>query len=132
MVVCPERNATNIPNSHDCVQCKFAGKQKYGTDDTCFFTGGRCKKEEQREPAKKALSPEAKGALELWHAVQSQWRMGFSGPTGLDYAAVKATAEVLEINFDANMFSLIQAMEGAMLRDWAAQSEEKAKSKASK
>ena len=30
-------------------------------------------------------------ALKLWGGVQTQWRHGFHGPTGLDYAGVRAS-----------------------------------------
>ncbi|MBL8351197.1 MAG: DUF1799 domain-containing protein [Burkholderiaceae bacterium] len=37
------------------------------------------------------LWPEHLAALELWVGVQTQWRHGFAGATGLDYAGVRAS-----------------------------------------
>lgn len=37
------------------------------------------------------LWPEHLDALRLWIGVQTQWRHGFDGPTGLDYAGVRAS-----------------------------------------
>lgn len=36
------------------------------------------------------LWPEHEAALNLYYAVRTQWRVGVSGPTGLDYAGVRA------------------------------------------
>lgn len=37
------------------------------------------------------LWPEHVEAVVLWSRVQSQWRHGMAGPTGLDYAGVRAS-----------------------------------------
>lgn len=36
------------------------------------------------------LWPEHVAVLNLWFAAQTQWRHGMAGPTGLDYAGVRA------------------------------------------
>lgn len=36
------------------------------------------------------LWPDNVAAWRAWEAVQTQWRIGFSGATGLDYAGVRA------------------------------------------
>ena len=37
------------------------------------------------------LWPENVPAFDLFQQVQTQWRIGFAGPTGLDYAGVRAS-----------------------------------------
>ena len=54
----------------------------------------------------------------VFDSVFTQWRVGFSGPTGLDYAAVyplldRAAKDPQEWD---EMFSDIQVMEGAALK----------------
>jgi len=60
-------------------------------------------------------------AFELWSAVQTQWRVGMGGPTGLDYAGVEAVLRVLGVRGEQRRerFALLQAMERAALREWA-------------
>ena len=52
----------------------------------------------------------------LWGAVQSQWRVGFNGPTGLDYLAVKLVADTLNMEWDETLVKHLQALEGATLK----------------
>jgi len=58
----------------------------------------------------------------LWHRLQTQWRVGMDGRSGLDYAAVavymEKVAGVRRKKF-AETFSAIQAMERACLEAWA-------------
>lgn len=63
-------------------------------------------------------------AWNLWQSIQTQWREGMQGRTGLDYAAVTAyMRDVLRIRHKrfAEMFSAIRAMEVAALNTWAEQ-----------
>lgn len=53
--------------------------------------------------------------------MQTQWRMGFSGATGLDYQAVDMVARVQGIRLDRLMLENIQALEAAQLNSWAEQ-----------
>lgn len=56
--------------------------------------GAWAKRAEQQRRASRQefhLLPECVPALNLWLAVQTQWREGFSGPTGLDYSGVRAS-----------------------------------------
>lgn len=58
----------------------------------------------------------------LWQLVQTQWRVGMAGRTGLDYVAVLAfMREVLGMDRTARAESLValQAMEFAALEVWA-------------
>ena len=62
--------------------------------------------------------------------MQSQWRIGFSGPSGLDYTAVKIVADTLGIDWDTTTLKHLQNLEGAVLRhfaDEAKKAEKKAK-----
>lgn len=43
------------------------------------------------------LWPDLSAALDLFLACQTQWRTGFNGPTGLDYAGVSVVARVRQI-----------------------------------
>jgi hypothetical protein len=56
-------------------------------------------------------------AFALYRAMQTQWRMGFSGPTGLDYNALPVVEQRLGISPDdaAELFGDVQAMEAAAL-----------------
>jgi hypothetical protein len=63
--------------------------------------------------------PEHEPAILLFAAVQTQWRVGFGGPTGFDYTAVFATmermfrAESEEVRDE--IFASLQVMERAAL-----------------
>ena len=81
----------------------------------CFLTGDRCKRETDRD-ALPQLSPRGGEVLEVWRAAQTQWRHGWNGPTGLDYASVRDAAELLGLPLGAEEFRLIQVMEEAWLR----------------
>lgn len=62
--------------------------------------------------------PDNHAAFILFNNLSTQWRVGFSGPTGLDYSAVyplldRAAKDPQEWD---EMFSDIQVMEGAALK----------------
>lgn len=61
--------------------------------------------------------PDNAGALNVMIAMATQWRAGFSGPTGLDYAALPAVFELLRIPRDerADVFDGLRVMEDAAL-----------------
>jgi hypothetical protein len=65
--------------------------------------------------------PDLVGAFELFLALQTQWRTGFNGPTGLDYAAVPAVAHMLGIARATlrELWTDLQAMERAALELFA-------------
>lgn len=67
------------------------------------------------------LWPEHQAALRLWGAVSTQWREGFSGPTGLDYAAVEAVMRLqgMPRAERAERFAELRIMERITLRVWA-------------
>lgn len=62
--------------------------------------------------------PENHAAFSLFNNLSTQWRVGFNGPTGLDYNAVyplldRAAKDPQEWD---EMFSDIQVMEGSALK----------------
>ena len=58
-----------------------------------------------------ALDAAETAACELFAALQTQWRRVDGLPVGLDYAAVPATAQLAEIEMDAERFRCLQRME---------------------
>ena len=67
--------------------------------------------------------PENIDSLNLFIALQTQWRIGMSGATGLDYPAVFATLDRLHRDkTDARrdeLFADVQIMEAAALKKMA-------------
>jgi hypothetical protein len=59
--------------------------------------------------------PEAEPVLRAWLAVQTQWRVGMAGPTGLDYAGVEAALRLRDEDDRAGVFAGLQVCEAAML-----------------
>jgi len=57
------------------------------------------------------LIPENIEAIELWLAVQTQWRAGGMGVIGLDYAEVRQWAWDMGIVMTAAMWSKIKVLE---------------------
>lgn len=55
--------------------------------------------------------------------MQTQWRVGMSGPTGLDYQGVSAYLDLRGIGPEQRreLFELLQACERATLDVWAEQ-----------
>ena len=67
------------------------------------------------------LWPELAPGFELWTQLQTQWRVGMAGPTGLDYSGVAAVMRMLGLRPKVQRERLwqIQAMERAALDFWA-------------
>lgn len=70
--------------------------------------------------------PEHWQAFEVFCAMQTQWRIGSAGmggsvPTGLDYHAMSAVMEFLNVSADerGDLFADVQAMESAALEAMA-------------
>lgn len=66
------------------------------------------------------LWPDCVSIWNHWNAVQTQWRTGMNGATGLDYAAVLAYLAFAEPARAARReaFTCLQAMERAVLCVW--------------
>jgi Phage related hypothetical protein (DUF1799) len=73
----------------------------------------------QQEPA--FLWPECLLSWRCWMSVQSQWRVGMGGPTGLDYAGVRAYLELagLRKRERSEVFADLVLMERVTLEVWA-------------
>ncbi len=96
------------------------GRQKFGFD-ACIRTGTVvCKREAALQEAEGRLEGErpALSALFLWDAVQSQWRVGMNGATGLDYVAVFLVADKLGLEVSSDVFRFLQTLEVAQLSEW--------------
>ena len=69
------------------------------------------------------LWPENLQAWNCWIGVQTQWRIGMSGPTGLDYQGVSAYLDRQGLEHDEarEVFGLLQACERVTLEVWSEQ-----------
>jgi hypothetical protein len=68
--------------------------------------------------------PECIPVWNVWHRLQTQWRIGMQGREGLDYVSVIAylrdVARIKTRDF-AETFACLQAMERACLVEWEKQ-----------
>lgn len=81
---------------------------------------------DRQEPERVAyLWPDNVRAWSCWQGVQTQWRVGMGGATGLDYAGVRAFLDEQQLAGDErrDVFAGIQACERATLDVWAEQRE---------
>jgi len=81
---------------------------------------------DRQEPERVAyLWPDNVLAWNCWQGVQTQWRVGMGGATGLDYAGVRAFLDEQQLAGDERreVFAGIQACERATLEVWAEQRE---------
>lgn len=70
------------------------------------------------------LWPDNVVAWNCWQNVQTQWRVGMGGATGLDYAGVRAYLDEADLGAERRgVFVGIQACERATLDVWAEQRE---------
>jgi hypothetical protein len=63
-------------------------------------------------------------AFNVWQRIQTQWRTGMSGRTGLDWCAVDlylSTLGSVRPKARAELWAGLRAMEGAALQAWAEQ-----------
>lgn len=65
--------------------------------------------------------PENLQPFEVFRAMLSQWRHGFNGPTGLDYAALPIVEQRLGVKKRdrADIFAAVQVMESEALAEWS-------------
>lgn len=71
--------------------------------------------EKMLTPDELDIWPENWDAVEVFSALQTQWRIGMAGPTGLDYAVLPVVMALYEIEHRADCFSGVQVMEIAAL-----------------
>lgn len=57
------------------------------------------------------LMPANMVAAGLWLQVQGQWRVGFGGPTGIDWPAVESIARVLRVPVTTRLWQQMHALE---------------------
>lgn len=65
------------------------------------------------------IPPDQVEAVTLFFSLATQWREGFSGRIGLDYAAIRPTAEMAEITLTPDLFRDLRAMEAEALKVWS-------------
>ncbi|MGD8327378.1 MAG: DUF1799 domain-containing protein, partial [Sphingomonadales bacterium] len=64
------------------------------------------------------IAPDEHNPVTLFFALSTQWREGFNGPSGLDYTAVRPTAEMLGLEVDRTLFIDLRTMEAEALKAW--------------
>ncbi len=117
------RRALRGEKGDSCIECRAIGRQRFGAD-VCGRSGAVCVREEAFLAADARLvSWEAREALRLWNVVQSQWRIGMAGATGLDYPAVYRVAETIGVEIDDDVLSLLQALEAEQIESWGEKAE---------
>lgn len=74
------------------------------------------------------LLPEHQQVLRVWNDLDTQWRTGLMGRTGLDYTAVRAHLQLVGIprKQHAELHAQLRIMEHAALREWVRASDSKA------
>lgn len=67
------------------------------------------------------LLPECVPVFQLWQQLQTQWRIGFAGPTGMDYGAVEAYLRMSHnpLRRDPTTIGYLRGMESAALKVFA-------------
>lgn len=67
------------------------------------------------------LLPECVPVFALWQELQTQWRIGFAGPTGMDYSAVEAYMRMSHnpLRRDSTTIGYLRTMERAALKVFA-------------
>jgi hypothetical protein len=73
-------------------------------------------REDVEDTSSTDIWPENVNAFLVFDAMRTQWRVGMAGATGLDYAALPATLDLLDIEFDEDttrkqLFSQLRVME---------------------
>lgn len=73
------------------------------------------------EPEPVEMWPENEVPAMVFSAMQTQWRFGLQGATGLDYTAMPAVMGLAGVKkkHRADVFSAVQVMEREVLRLWA-------------
>jgi hypothetical protein len=76
------------------------------------------------------LWPELVPLWQLWGRVQTQWRTGMAGATGLDYAGVRAALPLCGVPRRKwrELFTGLQLLESEVLQVWAERAERERRS----
>lgn len=53
--------------------------------------------------------------MSVFLRLRTQWRTGMAGPTGLDYAGVRAALVMMRVRVSPGLFEDLQTMEAAAL-----------------
>ncbi|WP_369688322.1 DUF1799 domain-containing protein [Desulfatitalea tepidiphila] len=93
----------------------MADAQRRQYCQTCFKANSGNPPCEDCEWQPPALLPENQDALELWLAVQTQWRAGPMGVIGLDYNVLYQEAIRLGIDLSPGVMKKIRTLEAATL-----------------
>lgn len=77
--------------------------------------------EGRQEPEPVEMWPENELPAAIFGAMQTQWRYGMRGATGLDYAALPAVMDLAGVKkkHRADVFGSVQVIEREVLRLWA-------------
>ena len=117
------RRALRGEKGETCLECRAIGRQRFGAD-VCGRSGAACVREAAvREADARLVSWEAREALRLWGAIQSQWRVGMGGATGLDYVAAYRVADTIGVELDDDVLPLLQVLEAEQLETWGERAE---------
>lgn len=94
------------------------------TGDASFYQalGAPLSMRRQIEEQKVDVFPENVAPLQVFCALLTQWRVGMSGATGLDYAVLPAVLDLCGIKKKRrpDVFDALRVLEGEALRIWAA------------
>lgn len=53
--------------------------------------------------------------VQLFLALRTQWMVGMSGPTGINYVAIEPTARLMDLQVTPEIFNGIRLMEGSAM-----------------
>lgn len=78
--------------------------------------------DEETPCAAPEIWPDNQHIVRVWLAMQTQWRVGFSGATGLDYAVLPVVMRGVQVPLNERMdiFAGVQVMERTTLKVWNA------------
>lgn len=75
--------------------------------------------DQMRDQAVLGIWPENWQAVDVFSTCQTQWRIGMSGPTGLDYSAVKAVFDMFGVEDPRDTLDNVRTMEAQALEIFA-------------
>lgn len=67
--------------------------------------------------------PDVAPSLNVFKALNTQWRIGLNGCTGLDYNCIPAVMDLMDIDDRATVFDDIRLMESVALKEMHKKSE---------